>query len=264
MKLSVFYNHIEEASQQENISEDEILKRAKDFGIDFCEIDFSQIENNDEILNKISKANLKVSSVYCFYDFNLRNENEKIKNHIRRAKDCDSKNIMIIPGFFQTQNDNEEKIFIDGTRVVCQEACKKNIQPLIEDFDNYKSPIAKMEQLKNYVDKIPELRIAFDTGNFMYSNQNEMDAYRLLKNKITHVHCKDRSLTKNNGDESTCLDGTKMYPAPVGFGDIKMKEIVSDLLKSGYDRIFTIEHFGSKNQLEYMKKSAEFLLSIKK
>ena len=50
-----------------------------------------------------------------------------------------------------------------------------------------------------------------------------------------------------------------MYPAAVGCGDIKMSEIISELESGGYGGIYVIEHFGAENQLEYMKKSADFL-----
>ena len=39
------------------------------------------------------------------------------------------------------------------------------------------------------------------------------------------------------------VDGKAMYPAPVGSGCIKMKEIIASLEARGYDGIYTIEHF---------------------
>ncbi|MNW22304.1 hypothetical protein D3C71_2237060 [compost metagenome] len=55
-----------------------------------------------------------------------------------------------------------------------------------------------------------------------------------------------------------------MYASPAGSGCIPMKEIVTELLKSGYDDTFAIEHFGAQNQLAYMKQSAEWLLGLRK
>ena len=41
-----------------------------------------------------------------------------------------------------------------------------------------------------------------------------------------------------------------------------MKEIVEEILKTGYDDYFAIEHFGSLNQLEDMRNSANFLENL--
>ncbi|MNN71351.1 hypothetical protein D3C81_1872760 [compost metagenome] len=44
---------------------------------------------------------------------------------------------------------------------------------------------------------------------------------------------------------------------------LPMKNIVTELLKSGYDDTFAIEHFGAEDQLAYMKQSAEWLLGLR-
>lgn len=111
-----------------------------------------------------------------------------------------------------------------------------------------------------FAERIPQLMITFDTGNFMYSGQSELDAFGLLKDRIVHVHCKDRSLIeKPHCEMKMTVDGKAMYPAPVGSGCIKMKEIIASLEARGYDGIYTIEHFGAEDQLMYIKRSAEFL-----
>ena len=55
-----------------------------------------------------------------------------------------------------------------------------------------------------------------------------------------------------------------MYAIPEGGGCIPMKELVTSLLKSGYDDTFVIEHFGAQDQLAYMKQSAEWLQNLRK
>ena len=85
------------------------------------------------------------------------------------------------------------------------------------------------------------------------------EAFELLKDRIVHVHCKDRFTEEKVGCEmKMTVDGIKMYPAAVGDGCIKMHEIVSALEKRGYDGIYTIEHFGAEDQLEYIKRSVGF------
>ena len=50
-----------------------------------------------------------------------------------------------------------------------------------------------------------------------------------------------------------------MYSCAVGSGCLKMKDIVEQIIQSGYDDYFAIEHFGSLCQLKDMKESAKWL-----
>ena len=130
---------------------------------------------------------------------------------------------------------------------------------MIEDFDDEKSPIADAEGMLWFLERIPSLRAAFDTGSFMYSARSETEAFKQLQKKIVHIHCKDRSLDEKMGCEfKLTIDGKKLYPSPVGFGCVKMAEIVDALENDGFDGIYTIEHFRANNQAEYIKCSTEW------
>ena len=74
------------------------------------------------------------------------------------------------------------------------------------------------------------------------------------------MHCKDRSFTAKEGEEpKETVDGKKMYSCAVGSGCIQMKEILDQIIASGYDGYLSIEHFGSLDQLSDMERSAAYL-----
>ena len=102
-------------------------------------------------------------------------------------------------------------------REMCVYARSKGIAPTIEDFDDSKSPIATARQMLWFAERIPELKITFDTGNFMFSGEDELTAFGLLKDRIAHVHCKDRTFSKNSGEPKAAADGRIMYPAAADF-----------------------------------------------
>jgi sugar phosphate isomerase/epimerase len=52
-----------------------------------------------------------------------------------------------------------------------------------------------------------------------------------------------------------------MYSSPVGYGCIKMKEIIQLLKEMDYKGTLAIEHFGALDQLGYMNKSADWIKS---
>lgn len=264
MKLAVFYHHIAEAAMQTGKSIDEILSAVKSFGIDYAEVDLGDILESESIIYALDRAEMKISSIYGFYNFSNSPDGSAGMRHVDLAAEYGAEKIMIIPGFYTTADENihlkERENMIIATHTLCRYAESKNIIPTIEDFDDFNSPIADAEGMLRFLERIPQLKVTFDTGNFMYSCQDELHAFSLLKDRIAHVHCKDRSLVCNqNCEEKLTVDGRAMYPSPVGKGCIKMKEIIHNLNSMGYDGIFTIEHFGADNQLEYIKKSAETL-----
>ena len=57
----------------------------------------------------------------------------------------------------------------------------------------------------------------------------------------------------------TAVDGQKLYASPVGYGEMKIKEIIGLLKADGYTGPLSIEHYGAPRMLEYLEKSAEWV-----
>lgn len=260
----MFFQHIYEASEQTGRPLGDILSEVHGYGIDFVEADLDDILRDNEYLERVKNAGMKLSSIYAFYDFVHNIDRERMTLQVEKAAEAGCGRIMIIPGFFTNQDktvrENEREKMLSGMREICSLAEEKGIVPMIEDFDLDTSPIADAEGMLWYLERIPYLRVAFDTGNFMYSARSELEAFEMLRDKIVHIHCKDRSLdVKPSCGFTRAVDGRLLYPAAVGDGCIKMSEIVSALESSGFDGIYAIEHFGADNQLEYIRNSAEWL-----
>lgn len=263
MKLSVFYHHICEAAQQSGKTVSEVIDIAKSLGINYLEFDIADLKN-DETAVFLYDSGMKISSVYGFYDFANSDDLGGAFYHCDRAAELGSEKIMLIPGFYSANDksvmESERKKMLSAMKKVCEYAHEKGLTPTIEDFDDFLSPISTSERMLDFVNEIPYLKVTFDTGNFMYSAESENYAFERLRPYIVHVHCKDRSMTPDERCEMKCaVDGTEMYACPTGDGCAAVAHIVKELVKDGYDGIFTIEHFGAYDQLMFMKKSAENL-----
>ncbi len=89
--------------------------------------------------------------------------------------------------------------------------------------------------------KSPALKLVFDTGNPVfhddvrgakpYRKQNSWEFYRAVKEHVVYLHVKDGYLDKEKGDVFT-------FP---GEGEGCVREILKDLLASGYDGGISIE-----------------------
>lgn len=68
----------------------------------------------------------------------------------------------------------------------------------------------------------------FDFANFVQAKENTLEAYKLLKPYIAYIHVKDAFME----------DGSVV---PAGEGDGNVKEILEDLLASGFDGFLSLE-----------------------
>ena len=269
MKLSVFYEHIVEAAQQENQSLETICEMVSSFGIEGVEIENTRlIEEKDRVLNALKAGNLEISCMYGFFDFAHQSKEIAVNagvDMVHLAEELGIKKIMLIPGFL-SENEFLPIIYkkkvdqmVDILKNICSYAKSKNIMVVLEDFDGKEAPFATSEQLKYFMDSISDIYCAFDTGNFLYSEEDALEVLSLFIHKIGHVHCKDRSFEiEENEIPKATIKGRDMYSCAVGSGCIPMKEIVDKIMETGYDDYFAIEHFGSLHQLRDMELSARW------
>jgi len=259
MKISVFLEHIFDAVQQENLSFSEILREIKSFGITGLEVDYGRIAGDPGLPDIIKSEGFEIACVYAFFDFPHDTSVDYPKTVIENLKGHGIKRLMAIPGFIE-DGENAEKALADMyfcMNELSELAEKAGIAFCLEDFDDEKAAFSTTKGLKGFLDNVKGLSCAFDTGNFIYSGENETDSFRELRPKISHLHCKDRSITVCQKEEpKITLKNTPLYSSPVGYGVIAIEPIVKALIKSGYDGWFAIEHFGSSQQLYDMKKSA--------
>ena len=94
----------------------------------------------------------------------------------------------------------------------------------------------------------PALKLVFDTGNCPSHDQDTWEYYSAVKQHIVYVHIKDYKL--GDGDKTAC------YP---GEGVARVRDVVKDLLASGYNGGFSIEphmasvvHLGKESDADAM------------
>ncbi len=272
MRLSVFYEHIFEAAQQSGRSVEDVLKYAKSCGIDLLECDLWRLNDREEVRALFERCGVGVSCIYAHFDF-LHDSPEvserKYRELLSTARYFGAKNVLCIPGFFDSEGDRAEQMekFCVGISRMCEAAKEYGVTVTIEDFDNISSPCCKMNDIRYLLDNCEGLRYTFDTGNFRYCLEDADEAYSLLSDKVSHVHLKDRSYdigraNVDNTNGKADLSGAVMYPAEVCEGVIGIEALIKRLIADGYDGVLAIEHFGAADQLSYMKKSAENILRI--
>lgn len=134
----------------------------------------------------------------------------------------------------------------EGLSYIAKLGREKNVVVTVEDFDDRNSPLSGMYGIWWFLKQIPELMYTLDTGNFLFYGEDIFEAWVLLEDRITHVHCKDR-----------CV-GTHAS-VQIGTGYVLFRKIIYMLHKKQYDGYLAIEHFDVDGQEECMRGSAEYL-----
>ena len=293
IKLSIFYEHLREATEQTGKSLEELLAKAKSAGISGVEMEFTTLVQKPELNRIIKDAGMEISNLYQFFDFGNKYAAgmHTGRKMIDMAKVMGIKRVMLIPGFLSKEQAKELSrvsysyeetarymggiaeilAMRDAIAELTEYAKERDVMVSLEDFDSFESPIARMNQLKWFFTQIPDLKHTLDMGNYAFSNENAEEAYELFKDQIGHVHCKDRGEDEESaeiwealglpvGEELAHRRGMK--PVPVGDGYMPIARLVKKLKDQGYEGYMAIEHFGAPDQLGFMLKSAEFLKTL--
>ena len=266
-KITVFYDHIRNACEQSGENFETIAQKLTRAGIAGVEIEFDELlgEQGELLAKTLSDNGLPVSSVFCHFRFEWETPAKDMIQVLSHLKKLGIHYLLVIPGF---KKENESSrvsadALIPYVKKLCEEAPKYDVHVMMEDFDSTAASFGTGEELKYYMDCVPELGCAFDTGNFFYFDEDAREALEALIDRVTYVHCKDRSTTvvpEENGNET--VGHIPMYAAAVGSGVIPMTEMLTKILATGYEGPLAIEHFGSVKQLADMLSSAEYLKGL--
>jgi sugar phosphate isomerase/epimerase len=262
MKISVFIDFLRAITAQRSKTFEEVLQIAANLGITKVDVQQGHLEWVLENMPLLEKYGITVGSMIARADFLHDPSKAAADRIIESAKMLKTDNILLVPGFWQEGDVEKECILssLEPMKYIVKKATDDGIAIGFEDYDG-ETPVSKSENMLWYIENLPGSHCIFDTGNFLYEGEDVLENYKMLKPYITRqVHCKDRALTGRPDEApSVSKNGFESYPAAVGSGIMPMKEILTDFKESGFDGILTIELFGSKDYMEDIINSVEFL-----
>lgn len=278
MKISVFYDHILQASEQTKKPVPELLKMARDAGIEAVEVRLEALLTEETIPVLLREAGLKISCIYEFYEMGNKDEAEKGMQHIDTAAELHAERILVVPGFlkkweaermhhccksyertaaFMEKNRSIRKMTANLAKLVAY-GKQKNVTVTVEDFDGRTSPLSRMYAIKWFLSSVPGLKYTLDMGNFVYSDEDVCAAWELLQDYVAHVHCKDRGVDSGMKHRKGGMN-KGLLPVAAGDGYLPIGSLLQKLKNRGYDGYLAIEHFDAPNQESCIRRSAEFL-----
>ena len=229
-RFSLFAEDVFAAARSSGHTVAETVSKLKAVGITGIDADYSQTKK-DELL----AAGMEPASFYGFEKFLSEDGGRKQSaEFLSVAAKHGAKRIMIVPDNFTDGGDQEAEFakFLVGVRRLAVKAKAQGIAATVEDFGGNKNPCSYAKYLKRFLDEIPELGYALDSGNLYYAGRGEciLDMMNYAKGRIRHVHLKDQTREDNH-----------KY-ATLGLGAVPNEKVVKGVTALGYAGWFTLEN----------------------
>ncbi|NLF17946.1 MAG: sugar phosphate isomerase/epimerase [Lentisphaerae bacterium] len=160
----------------------------------------------------------------------------------------------LLPGTRPAPGMDEEegrKLYAEGLAKAAARTAGSGVTLTIEDFGVYPrfacSAAHCMQVLKMAGEAV---KFTFDNGNFMLGGDRPLDAYRVTRERIAHVHIKDFCRRDPDGSPSlTSVDGVPLKGCMIGDGEGQVRECVQTVRRDGYTGWVSIE-VGGGNPVE--------------
>lgn len=268
MHVAAFLENIMEGAKAKEISLKEALQKMQEAGLDKIYVGKKSIDQMGESLFELfEELNLPVEGLHGWFDFGHHPEDESYKQFIDCAVKCGASNVLFVPGLINRDEADQYEQQKQNMKTALIKAVaygeEKGIAVSMENLDGVLAPYCSVEGLNWFMQEVKGLQCSFDTGNFVIYHEDELKALEVFRDKICTLHVKDRSRTRLHEKDGvcTCADGVEVYPSPVGYGFMQIKEILNRLKETGYEGGVIAEMYGCQRDyaLEGMIKSVQWL-----
>lgn len=235
-RIAVFSVYLDWAAGFHRTSTKEIVAKMRTAGVTGVDIENTEIDYGE----RFRDLGMEVVNMYGFVHFldDVRAQME-MDMFLSAALKSKTPQIMVIPDNLPDAGDRDRALdkIAAGLADFTARAKREGLATTIEDFGSPKSPCARIDTMKRLFDASPDLGFTLDTGNFLHAGHGDyvLDAFRLFRSRIRHVHLKDRPIDVPQG-----------Y-APLGKGILPNREIVRTLVAEGYRGWYTLEEHGAKD-----------------
>lgn len=266
MKIAAFYENIVYGAEKNKALLEDVLDELKAEGLEMIYISWDSLKGREEeLMGLFREKGLAVEGMHQHFDFGRHPEDESYKEYIDLALKVGADNCLIVPGLISEEDEENRDEMIENMVGVVKKAVEygkeRGILVCMEDYDSMESPYNSVEGLSCFFEKVPELKCAFDTGNFVCYKEDEEAAFLKFADKICTVHLKDRSRQAYMKGDTGCIcqDGSSAWSTPIGSGYIHIKEILDGLKKRNYKGNVIVELYGYEDVLAGLKKSIRWV-----
>lgn len=241
-RISIFADHIRTVATQRKTSFTEAARAIREIGYEGVDVRVNQDPAELRILDSLGFAHsCAIADIdYCSGADVSAQEDQALEFMRRYGYD----RILIVPGLL---GDTGRTDVTTRLGAFAERAAREGRIVMVENYDNHRSPCFNTVLLSRMFEEAPYLRHNFDSGNYLMAGEDCLEAIRLLRGRISHVHLKDR------------VSKSDMSCPAIGAGCIPEAEVIRILRDSGYSGWLTVEHFGARDMLKAATESFGFV-----
>ncbi|MHB0874611.1 MAG: sugar phosphate isomerase/epimerase family protein [Anaerolineae bacterium] len=191
------------------------------------------------------------------------------KAEIERAAALSAPVMLIVPGSFKESMDRgaaKEAVYA-GLALACEHARACGVTLTIEDHSLGQVTGASSESLLEACTAAgPDLKITFDTGNFLFAGEDPLLAWQRLAPRVAHVHVKDWELvppgTGPGPRQRRAADGATYGGTVLNHGIIPNPALIAAMKRSGYPGYLSVEYEGAGDPRPAMREGVEYMRSL--
>ncbi|MBQ3557534.1 MAG: sugar phosphate isomerase/epimerase [Oscillospiraceae bacterium] len=221
-----------------------------------------------KIKQQLDDAGIAVSSMYCDIKLDAVKAKtptalaDEIDTHLERCANLGTNIFMPVPLFNgEVSREDKQAQILDFLHMTVERSPQYGVTTVLENFSRQDSTIASIDDMKFYLDRVPELQYVLDTGSFWISQScNPYDACVALLDRTIHVHLKD--IIPVEVDPPKQMYGRGFDHAVTGEGILPIRDIIAELDNAGYDGTLSIELITSNEPLLKTQKSIHNLQQL--
>jgi len=183
---------------------------------------------------------------------------DDLKRQLDRCAFMETKMFMPIP---ECRNDMErserQKIVLDYFNTAAEAVVPYGMQVIMENISMVQYTFATVSDIGFYLDQIPELGYALDTGNFWFNDSDVLEACDKFMSRIVHVHLKDILPYAENPPR--VFLGRGLDVVATGDGIIPIPVILERLKQNGYEGALSLEITTPVQLTEKVARSVSYL-----
>lgn len=269
MKVSFFgYYALQHTRENRFDSDEESFSHFKKLGADYCDIFTSCLSKYPltYYLESARNAGVDAGCLISFENIADKNAVERKKYIMRTKEQIDLMHKHSIPMMMLAPQTGEQgnlydfektrEYLVEGFSQVTDYAKDAGVCVALENQSLRTRPDSTINDIRYILDNVDGLGYVLDTGNFYCINEDVLDAYAKLKDRLVHVHCKD--WIKDPFGDFVRENIPRFRGCALGKGEVPLSELIERMKKDGYKGLLTAE-VNSPITWEEMDSCIEFL-----
>lgn len=273
MEICSFWDNIYELYRLKKVeSIDCAFEDAKKIGVESVDIPSSVFHeiSPENVCRLLRRHGLKAASVHSAFRINYKDGEsikaalEKSKKMVDAARAAESPYLMLVPmpeaDMENYCKDDFKYAIINLLRDITGFASQAGVTITIENFSLPEYPYSTTEEILYILNAVPGVKYTYDTGNFVFVNDEMLRALDILYDYTVHVHLKDWIFSPEN--PLVKRHGAGFEGTAIGSGFLPVAEAVAKLKSMNYNKAVTIEIASNLPVYERYRQSADFIRGI--